>query len=137
MKSYAPSEKSGGGTELKETVLWTNSAPNVDFASQTITLSDSIENYKYVMIVAKTSKSNNTQESDIWDVETFKTFNNSTKNAPIGIIGFVADSNVSYANVRRIGYVSNNQIFFSGGVFISATGGNNQWVIPLVVYGLK
>lgn len=57
-KLAALKQKGGGG--LKETVLWTNSAPTNTFNSQAITLSDSIDNYDYVRVYWRVSTTNST-----------------------------------------------------------------------------
>ena len=43
---------------MTETVLWTNSDPTASFSAQTVTLSDSLLNYKYLKIVYRSSNTN-------------------------------------------------------------------------------
>lgn len=43
----------------KPVVLWQNSSPTSDFASQTITLNDSLANYSFYEVIYKTSKDEN------------------------------------------------------------------------------
>ena len=42
--------KGGGGGKYTETSLWTNPSPTSSFSGQTVTLSDSVSNYKYIAI---------------------------------------------------------------------------------------
>ena len=52
--------KGGGGGKYTETSLWTNPSPSSDFAAQTITLSDDMDNYEYIKIKYCFSASYNT-----------------------------------------------------------------------------
>jgi hypothetical protein len=46
-----------GGSE-SETVLWTNPSPTSSFAAQSVTLSDSLLNYKYLKITYRSANTN-------------------------------------------------------------------------------
>lgn len=46
----------GSGEQYTETVLWTNPSPTADFANQTVTLSENINNYDYIKFTWKRAK---------------------------------------------------------------------------------
>ena len=69
--AYLPMTQSSGG-QYTETSLWTNGAPTSSFASQTITLSDSMEKYSYIKFRYRNSTSNAIESNIIVSLFDFK-----------------------------------------------------------------
>lgn len=67
----------GAVSSVQETVLWTNSSPTTNFSSQTITLSEDIDNFEYLKIKALGSTTNNLEINIYISVEDFKKGGNS------------------------------------------------------------
>ena len=126
--------KGGGGGKYTETSLWTNSSPTSDFATQNVTLSDSIDNYKYIKIVWKAYKSATTTSSVIVLVNDFKSFNY-VANYTVGSLASNNSSNQPYA--RRYVYVSDTVIGFHDALRIYAAATSNDMAIPLEILGLN
>lgn len=129
----------GGGAKQTETVLWTNSAPTSNFAAQTVTLSDSIGNYKYVKIVYSITNTTSGQtdiEDVIYPVDDFRRRTNVSGNWSI-----VEDfSSGGYQWTRTSGYVSDTSISM-GNCYRWNTSSSgtmqNQAIIPLEILGLN
>lgn len=127
-------KKGGGGGGLKEISLWTNSAPTSSFAAQTVTLSQSIENFDYIKIKYKYGTSVNTTLSSIYSVEDFKqSIEGGSHN--ICLMGILTPS-TAYA--RILYYVSATSVKISAyyGVGTAFSGGIDS-AIPLEIIGLK
>lgn len=133
MKSYAPSEKSGGGT-LKETVLWTNLAPTSSFDAQTVTLSQSIEDFQYVAVYNRVSTSNTSESYVMCTVDEFKNFTSTGTHTQMAL-GVRLNGDRSFA--RTVYYSNTTQIRFGTAYEMMATSGNNAYVIPTKIVGLK
>ena len=114
-------KKIGGNDEkYKETVLWTNPSPTADFAAQTITLSDSISNYKYIGIKYCFNKTN----TSIIDTAIYKTEEMRASTTDSGtdhnaiMLGLQTSNNYSFSRV--VGYVSDTSIKFTTGYRLNA-----------------
>ena len=71
--AWYPTNIGGGSSELQETVLWTNSSPTSNFANQTVTLSDDINNYEYLKVYYRISTTNSKTIGILVSVDDFKT----------------------------------------------------------------
>ena len=124
-------EKKGGG-DLKETILWTNPSPTSSFGGVDVSLSETIENFKYVKLYFRISTSNSTQSATIYEKDIFKAFT-SAGNGASGAIS-ARQSNTNY--FRRVAYKSPTEITYLNTV--TASGGyDGNYLIPLKFCGLK
>ena len=121
--------KKGGGGRYTETSLWTNQSPSSSFATQTVTLSTGLSNYKYVMFkVAYATNTLNQTWNLIAKVTDFisATQSNSVPNY------ILAERNTSGTmRYRSAYYVSDTSIKFD-----TATGSDAN-LIPLEILGLN
>ena len=124
---------------MSETTLWTNSAPSSDFAAQTVTLSDNIQNYDYIKIYVAFSKDALTS---VWsELMPISDFLNTVavSGQGRGVVGLCEVSASSYTRYRLAYYVTDTTIRFSNANNVqnsSATQTNNN-LIPLRVVGCK
>lgn len=126
----------GGGGRYNETSLWTNSSATSDFAQQTVTLSDSIDNYKYIKVIwkgVKTATSDSEKGDTVIDVNTLK------KQAAASYYTYqavsAAISSVNYS--RAYGYASSTSIQFYNCVKTTNGAAANSYCIPLEILGLN
>lgn len=134
---YAYLQKPTGG--FTETTLWTNSSPTASsgFAAQTITLSQSVDNFDYIGIKYATYNTKTTTDSAIaTNIRSVADFKKSAETAyyPSFLLGYYGSS-TRYQ--RRVKYVSTTQIGFTASQVANASGTDNKSNIPLYVYGLK
>lgn len=127
----------GNGEKYTETVLWTNPNTSVDFDSQTVTLSDSIGNYKYIKFVYLFAKGN-TVEMD-WYVATDKLRMTSGTNGSfaLGLNNFGTSSGTLYPWSRVVYYVSDTSILFHPARAVNALITQNQRLIPKEILGVN
>lgn len=108
-------------------VLWTNASPTSTFVGQTVTLNDSISNYKYYEIIFR-------QNTSIARIR-------STGKIPSYSLTEIQDSGVT--NKRRtVTALSLTSITFSGGMCYATYGSgtdtaNNDVIIPYQILGYK
>lgn len=127
--------KGGGGEKYTETSLWTNSAPTSSFASQAVTLSESIDNFKYIKIKFRLSTSNSTTSETVYSVGDFKTYTSTTA---LGISGgLVGQPVASQGYVRKAIYSSSTQIQFDTAYRLAVNDANTSYLIPLEILGLN
>lgn len=129
--------RSGGGGQMTETTLWTNSSTASDFTSQTVTLTDAISNYDYIKFTIKAHKTSSDKSiSIIISVSDLaKTSESSYPRLTPGIVGKNTSSSASA--VRGINYVSDTQIKIGNNSYLGQSGNANAYVIPLKISGLK
>lgn len=123
--------RTGGGGSATETVLWTNGSPTSSFAAQTVTLSQSMENFKYLKFKAYGSVNNYLEINIIVAVDEFK---HSLKSGTVVGFGICGANSGTSAN-RKVWYSSDTKVEFS-----SATAGSNTYnnaSIPLEIIGIK
>lgn len=109
------------------TVLWTNSSPLSEFAAQSITLSDSIANYKYYEIIYR---------HGTW----------TTKHSSTGKIPSNFDTELryqsSYLFKRPVANISGTSVEFNDAIYYATYGNStettsNAMVIPYQILGYK
>lgn len=137
-ESLCQIKKTGGGGSMSETSLWTNNEPTSNFAAQTVTISDDIDNYSYIGIEYEFSTAVTTLTNKVFfPVDLFKTyrFNGNTQHA-FGAFGMQnSTSNLMYARVAY--YVSDTSVGFSSGYGINRAYENAASMVPLKIIGLK
>ena len=108
-------------------ILWTNPSPTSEFAGQSITLNDAIENYKYYEIIYKTNTTND--------------YHFSTGKIPINLKTRLITS-ISFNYIRNISSITGTTLNF--GVCSrydtygnSATTAVNTYLIPYQILGYK
>ena len=129
----------GGGGKYTETSLWTNPNPTSDFANQTVTLSESMDNFKYLKFVYKVyadAASNPTNEVII-PVEDFKTTNYTSGTVSLGLSSAANASGTNYLWSRVAYYASNTTITFSSTRATGANSTNNARSVPTEILGLN
>ena len=115
-----------------ETVLWTNNSPTSTFAGQTITLSDSLDNYTYVKIKYRISTSVSTESSAIVPVSEFVRMTQTSNTFKIGTGSFESST-----YVRTAYYGSATTIVFNNGYQLGSTSQANGKLIPVSVIGIS
>ena len=127
-------QKNRGGTELKETVLWTNPSPTVSFGAQTVTLSQNIEDFQYIAVYNRVSTTNTSESYVMCTVDEFKNFILTGTHTNMAL-GIRLSGNRSFA--RAVYYSNATQIEFANAYEMTAPSGNNAYVIPTKIVGLK
>lgn len=127
-------KKGGGGGRYTETSLWTNASPTSSFAAQVVTLSDSIDNYKYIAIKYKFDTSSNVEGSVIFLVSDIKKSVQGVDTI-VPCIGASPQGVANYA--RRVFYTSNTKIRIEIATAMNKTGTSTAYVIPLEILGLN
>lgn len=131
MKSYAPSEKSGGG--MSEKVLWTNSNPTASFVGQAVTLSESVKNFDYIRFYYRATTSDNRTFSMLVSVDDFLLTLNDFNTFRLSLD--YATSSGRYD--RGIIYVTLTTLNFVGAIQVGANSSNNSLLIPTQITGCK
>lgn len=124
----------GGGGKQTETVLWTNSAPTSSFASQSVTLSDNINNYDYLKFTIAFSTSVADSSSTIISVSDFKKMTSSASTGhPVGFVGG------RYTNIysRAVYYTDDTTVNFGSNYQQGASTVANTNIIPIQIVGIK
>ena len=121
----------------RETVLWTNPSPTSDFTSQSVAISDDINNYDYVKITFKSNKSTDKSNAVIIEVSDFKKTSKSlsTNEPTINIGGWEATNGYNYA--RRVAYDNDRSVFFAFCFSLYKEAQANNMGIPLQIIGIK
>ena len=126
-------QKNWGGTELKETVLWTNPSPTRDFAYQSLTLNQSIDDFKKIAVYYRLSTANNSRESFVtYTTEEFKKFDINSTNA-VGAIGVRATTSW----LRALFYTDSTHATIGSCYALATTSMDNHYTIPTKIVGLK
>lgn len=125
----------GGGAKVIETVLWTNPSPSSNFSAQTVTLSDSIDNYDYIKVNYNYSASSSSQYSDIRPVSVFKQGVYPQQDyTPLMSLGCYAGN---VATARGVMYASATTVRFSPANNVASTGSADNRAIPTAIIGIK
>lgn len=131
--------KKGGG-RYTETSLWTNLSPTSNFSGQDVTLSESIDNFKYIAVKFKsttTSSSDSQMATVIYKVEDIKKATSpSAALQPVSAFGNLNSGNTNY-NYRYIVYKGSTTLFIANAYSINASGSNSALAIPLEILGLN
>ena len=130
----------GGSATWVETVLWANPSPTSDFATQTVTLSDDINNYDYLKVSYKnltTSAGVNDPYSVLISVSDFKTSlsGNSTRHNAFTFGGIYAPSNTNWT--RFMFYDTDTTARFGACTQIGGSQSSNSNAVPLQIVGIK
>lgn len=118
-----------------ETVLWTNSSPTVNFAGQTITLSDNLSNYDYIGVKIAYSTGYQTDEYCNTAIMSISDFVKSSGSGRRPSMGLITAYNSGYA--RSCQYVSDTSVTIGNCYQMATSTGTNQQTIPLQVIGIK
>ena len=126
---------------MSETTLWTNSAPSSDFAAQDVTLSDNINNYKYIKITAILNNGgwSNVVSSHTIEVSEFVKSLSNTSGYINAITGRHLENSIIYY-VRYAQYKGNTTVNFGSCIMVTGTSSaaaRNQAMIPTQIVGLK
>lgn len=123
----------GNGEKYTETVLWTNPSPTADFAAQTVTLSDSIDNYKYLKIKYCFSTSYNTGNclsNYIISVDEFK-------KAPYPEASGTARLNFSFARMNTSNVAAYRRFYYASSTTVRFGSTDTNALIPLEILGVN
>ena len=115
----------------KPVLLWQNGNPNAAFSGGTITLADSIWNYKTIRIAYKPMWCTYEQPIEYKDFE--------SKNDYMNIYGLNVDTNENMITSRNIEIPNNTSVKFHASYEYSGSsrGVNNNRCIPIAIYGIK
>lgn len=123
-------KKGGGEKGFDETVLWTNSAPTSNFATQTITLSGNMSDYDFIKVKYKSGTSVDRVGEVYTPVSLFSTQSASYYTFPV--LG--AGTSNYY---RSVVYSSDNKILFGECYMMNSTTKANNRDIPTEIVGCK
>lgn len=134
-----PMKRAGSsGGSLAETELWSNPSPSSDFAIQSVTLSQSMDNFTYIKMLYAYDKSTLTNTGIV--IIPLTSFN------PIETVGYTNScigahvSSSQGIRIRTFGKVDSTTIRINS--CLRATSGTaggtfNSQCIPLKIYGMK
>ena len=124
-----------GGSGFVESTLWTNSTPTSGFSAQTLSLSQDIDNFKYLKFVYGYSTTYNTEHlSFLISVDDFKKCLSNNDRS----YGLCLTSRNSGNNFTRICFwVSDTSLSISNCYQFAGTSSNNNLVIPVQIIGMK
>ena len=125
--------KGGGGGRYTETSLWTNPSPSSGFATQDVTLSQSMDNFKYLAFKVSNGSAN---FKAIVSVAEFKTMPLSGANA-FAIFPGNANSAGNTYFARFVTYKNTTTVNITTGYQLGGTSQNNTYSIPLEILGLN
>ena len=126
-----------GGGILSETSLWSNNSPSTSFSSQTVSLSDDINNYSYLKFKFNRSTSDSTNNAEvIYTVDEFKKYTVAT-NKFNGAVAFFGGSGTSATYARRFWYTTDTSVSFDSMYQIGGTYSDNGAGIPTEIIGMK
>ena len=138
------STSGGGGGELTRTPLWSNGSPTSNMPANTsstyadATLSESLNNFTYVEIIYKGSKSESitadSANARAIIIETSKFENVADYTGKYGLMAII--SSTWYAREFRLQNLGNTVRFYPCYALNSATR-NDGYCIPLAINGLK
>lgn len=123
-----------GGGALRETVLWNNSNPTSAMGdSVSLSLSDDLNNYKYIKVTFRTSRTNSTESSVIMSIDDFK----ATAGSAEGSFRLTICAYTTALFVRIIRYNSDTSVVVSRAISFTSSTENNNATIPTKISGLK
>lgn len=125
-----------GGKKYSETSLWTNPSPTSSFTNQTITLSESIENYTYIKVRYRFQDSDARETSIFCLVSDFKTYTGTGQFS----LGCVMTGSSNYPSFNRpLRYGSSTTVSADHCYRGSASAGStyDTCCIPLEILGLN
>lgn len=126
----------GGGQKYTETSLWTNPSPSSSFSAQDVTLSESMDNFKYLAFkfgYSTTAQTGDCCGVEIVEVSEFKKASYPSSNSRVL---YVLGGSASVSFTRNVMYTSGT-VRFGGAYQISTTTNNNAYCIPLEILGLN
>jgi len=126
---------SGGNTK---TLLWTNPSPYSSFGAQTITLSQSMYNFKKIRIVYKRTDVDAIDENlfSEWNIENGGASYIDSGDEKSRIV--IAMRGLQYNYCRLANISSSTKIAFDACYRLNNTGGNgNLYCLPCKIYGIK
>ena len=131
----------GSGEQYTETSLWTNQSPSSAFSGQDVSLSESIDNFKYIAVRYKSTTTSSAEGSQaarvIYLVEDVKKATSpSAALEPVSAFGNLNSNNSNYF-YRYIVYKGSTTLFLSNSYSINASGNNTSLAIPLEILGLN
>lgn len=121
-------------TSERATSLWQNSSPSTAYAASTVTLADSINNYRYLKIVFRLSTSLTDTFSSIVDTSNF---DDTSISAGGTFAGSCASRIGQVVYCRRFCYSAANSIDFSIAHTVNTAGSDNSNLIPIEIIGIK
>ena len=130
MANMYPSKLASGGNPT-ETTLWTNPSPGSQFATQTVTLSDSLLNYDYVKFVFRQHTSTTAETIILVSVTDFQNYLQ-YKYSPA-----VFCCSTTPMSVRGVYYVSDTTVGFYANARVGSSGSANASNIPYKIIGVK
>ncbi len=130
-------KKKGGGGSMSETVLWTNSNPTTAFAGQAVSLSQSINNFKYLKFTFYNGTSDTVLSESVISVEEFKKMTNDTSYNNFYRFSSPAYYYTNVGWVRLLFYSGDTSVNFSTVYKVNNSGTATNLLIPHQIIGLK
>ena len=127
----------GSGEQYTETVLWTNPSPTANFSPQDVTLSQSIDNFKYIKFTYKAVSTVDTVSSEIISTADLNATTNVHNNYALGLCGFGNVSGSLKPWCRIVYHVNSTTIHFNPARTINEANTNDGRLIPLEIIGVN
>lgn len=126
-------------TSTGETVLYTNSDPTASYAGQTITLSQSIENFKYIKFKLRGQTSSGGEINYIIPVADWRNCKNNNSTGPFALRSSYVHvaSSTTYYMMRNFVYASDTTITVGAGSQVNGSYSNNSVLIPVTISGIN
>ena len=122
-----------GNSELTKTILWTNPSPSSTFPNSTLTLSETINNYKYIGFEYKVSTVNSKSITLVFSVSDFKKSYGTTST-----LIYLGSTDGNYNGfVRYMMYANDTSLNASYAMRTLNSSTDNNYCIPLYVYGIN
>ena len=132
------------GAEPTETVLWSNSDRSVSFAAQDVTLSQSVDSFKYLRVVyayTTTSVESSFREViiPVWNSEKTAYMYQYVSSSDTGYRAALCLKNSSNVTRARTFWIleSGEKVHFFACSNVGSSGTSNTGCIPVYIYGIK
>lgn len=115
-----------------ETALWTNPSPNNSYGYDTVTLSQSLESFKYIKAKYYDNTTSKTELSVLMPVADIK----KVYAASGGNLAMCAPYSTG-AFLRFLGFRSATSVWISNAVYVDSPGtAQPSYIIPVAIYGV-
>lgn len=118
--------------DLYATTLWTNSNPNTSYAGGDVTLSQDIDNFKYIGFRFKDNTASSSVTSEILVTPTNLKKSTGASNPRVAL-GANNSSSVHY--LRGVAYVSDTKVSIGVAYRLNSSGSDNSLAIPTSIVG--
>ena len=137
-------QETASGAEPTETVLWSNSDRTVSFSAQDVTLSQSVDSFKYLRVVyAYTTTSSESSFREViipvWNSEKTAYMYQYVSSSNTGYRAALCLKNSSNVTRARTFWIleGGEKVHFFACSNVGSSGTSNTGCIPVYIYGIK